>query len=160
MSEPGEIAEPLTSCKTQWKDWHRNDSEKSNVTWDNRLLEQGHHKYWDNKQKKMRRRLAQTQTDMNLWSTLDPVQTETRLRAQAFQEKLQYARLDNETLADSTDSDSETSTSLVRSASPEITATGEFKKKQVAPNLYVVYEVGDEWPFPRHFQYLEKGYIS
>ncbi|KAF8233816.1 SET domain-containing protein [Tricholoma matsutake] len=72
--------------QAQWENWTRRDG--SNVTWDNNFLHWRDINFWKRKQTARRNRLADESLDIEIWGTLDIHNTATRLRAQAYEEKL------------------------------------------------------------------------
>jgi histone-lysine N-methyltransferase SUV39H len=58
------------------------------VTWNNDLLHPEDTKKWARRETKRRNSLANDSLDIELWGTLDIHNTATRLRAQAYEEKL------------------------------------------------------------------------
>ncbi|KAF5381719.1 hypothetical protein D9615_005625 [Tricholomella constricta] len=69
-----------------WKNWSRKDG--TNTTWDNSLLHPDDIRDWKRKQTMRRNRLAHESLDIDIWATTDIHNTATRLRVQAYEEKL------------------------------------------------------------------------
>lgn len=76
--------------EAEWVTWSRMDG--TNTTWDNDLLQPRHHEEWDRIQAQRRLDLAKESHDIEIWATLDIYNTNTRLRAQAYDEKLKATK--------------------------------------------------------------------
>ncbi|RDB30047.1 Histone-lysine N-methyltransferase, H3 lysine-9 specific, partial [Hypsizygus marmoreus] len=66
--------------------WTRADG--TNTTWDNDLIHPDDIKPWKKAQSLRRAQLAEESLDIEVWATMDIHNTNTRLRAQAYEEKL------------------------------------------------------------------------
>ncbi|KAF9462485.1 hypothetical protein BDZ94DRAFT_1260968 [Collybia nuda] len=76
--------------EARWQDWSREDG--SNVTWNNDYIDPEDIRPWTKAQKRRRAELAAESCDIDIWGTTDIVNTATRLRAQAYEEKLENRR--------------------------------------------------------------------
>ncbi|KAF8874408.1 hypothetical protein BD779DRAFT_1566606 [Infundibulicybe gibba] len=75
--------------EARWGNWKRPDG--TNVTWNNSYLDPGILRRWKHAQKIHRNRLARESQEIELWFDLDVHNDETRLRAQAYEEKLRIS---------------------------------------------------------------------
>ncbi|KAF8882347.1 hypothetical protein CPB85DRAFT_1339612 [Mucidula mucida] len=79
--------------ETKWKDWTSN-IDQTNNSWQEDWIPQESARAYDSKQARRREVLARASADITLWADTDIVADRTRLRAQAYDERLERHHLD------------------------------------------------------------------
>ncbi|KAF9000923.1 SET domain-containing protein [Hymenopellis radicata] len=79
--------------ETKWKDWTSN-IDQTNNSWREDWIPKESARAYDSKQARRRAELANASADITLWANTDIIDDRTRLRAQAYDEKLERHHLD------------------------------------------------------------------
>uniref|UniRef100_A0A0W0FDY4 Uncharacterized protein n=1 Tax=Moniliophthora roreri TaxID=221103 RepID=A0A0W0FDY4_MONRR len=87
-----EIRQGKSRYEIAWDNWHRADG--TNTTWDHKETsdEPALLATWAEKTNRYRERLVKDSLDIEIWSNLDLLETDTRLHAQALEKKLETRR--------------------------------------------------------------------